>query len=96
VIALLVAHAVAALLAPALVHRWGRRAFLPLAVPPAAAAVWALVHTVEVRVGRAVVEHYRWIDSLSIQLSFRTDTLTWLMVLVVGGIGALVLVYCAG
>jgi multicomponent Na+:H+ antiporter subunit A len=96
VIALLVAHAVAALLAPALVHRWGRRAFLPLAVPPAAAAVWALVHTVEVREGRAVVEHYRWIDSLSIQLSFRTDTLTWLMVLVVGGIGALVLVYCAG
>ena len=44
-IALLLAHAAAALVAPTLVRRLGRRAFLLLALPPAAAAAWALVST---------------------------------------------------
>jgi multicomponent Na+:H+ antiporter subunit A len=96
VIVLLLVHVAAAVAAPALVHRWGRRAFLPLAVPPAAAALWAVVNTAAIHGGHPLVERYRWIDRLSVELSFRADTLTWLMVLVVGGIGAVVLVYCAG
>ncbi|HET8617172.1 MAG TPA: Na+/H+ antiporter subunit A [Actinomycetales bacterium] len=95
-IALLLAHVAAAGVAPALVRRWGRRAFLALAVPPAAAAVWAAVSTAAIHDGHPVVERYRWIDGLHLELGFRADTLTWLMVLVVGGIGAIVLVYCAG
>jgi multicomponent Na+:H+ antiporter subunit A len=96
VIALLLAHVVAAGVAPALVRRWGRRAFLALALPPAAAAVWAVASTATIHDGQPLVERYRWIASLHLELGFRADTLTWLMVLVVGGIGAIVLVYCAG
>lgn len=95
-IVLLLVHVVAAVLAPALVRRWGRRAFLLLALPPAAAAIWALVNTAGIHHGHPVVERHRWIGSLAVDLSFRADTLTWLMVLVVGGIGAIVLAYCAG
>lgn len=36
-----------------------------------------------------------WIPALGIDLDFRLDTLSWLMVLLVGGVGALVLVYCS-
>jgi multicomponent Na+:H+ antiporter subunit A len=32
---------------------------------------------------------------LGLTLALRVDSLSWLMVLLVGGIGALVLVYCA-
>jgi multicomponent Na+:H+ antiporter subunit A len=95
VIALLAAHAVAALLAPFLVHALGRRALAVLALPSAATAVWALLRTPSVRDGQPVVEHVSWVPSLQLELAFRTDTLTWLMVLLVGGVGALVLLYCA-
>ncbi|MDG4785750.1 Na+/H+ antiporter subunit A [Micromonospora sp. WMMD1102] len=91
---LLALHLVAAALAPALVHRWGRLAFLPLALPPAAAFGWALGQTGVVTAGGAVVEAYPWVPELGIGLALRVTTLSWLMVLLVGGIGALVLVYC--
>jgi multicomponent Na+:H+ antiporter subunit A len=95
VLILLVAHAVAAVCAPALVAHWGRRAFYLLAAAPAAVAVWALAHTGDVRDGGAVTERLAWVPSLHLELTFRIDTLAWLMLLVVGGIGALVLIYCA-
>ncbi|GAA3724956.1 Na+/H+ antiporter subunit A [Plantactinospora mayteni] len=91
---LLALHLVAAALAPALVHRWGRWAFLPLAVAPASAFGWALGYADTVREGRAVVEAYPWVPELGIELALRVTTLSWLLVLLVGGIGALVLVYC--
>jgi multicomponent Na+:H+ antiporter subunit A len=96
VLVLLTLHLVAALLAPLLVRRWGPRAFLPLALAPAAAFGWALAHTGAVRHGGAVVETYPWIAQPRIDLALRLTTLSWLMVLLVGGVGALVLVYCAG
>ena len=36
-----------------------------------------------------------WVPALGIDLAFRLDTLSWLMVLLVGGVGALVLIYCS-
>jgi multicomponent Na+:H+ antiporter subunit A len=36
-----------------------------------------------------------WVPSLGLELAFRADTLSWLMMLIVGGVGALVLFYCA-
>ncbi|MGX7670817.1 Na+/H+ antiporter subunit A [Plantactinospora sp. DSM 117369] len=91
---LLALHLVAAALAPALVRRWGRRAFLPLAVAPASAFGWALGYAGTVRDGRAVVEVYPWVPELGLELALRVTTLSWLLMLLVGGIGALVLVYC--
>ncbi len=95
VLQLLMIHAVAALLAPAIVGRFGRRAFLALAAAPAAAAVWAATQTSQVLAGNYPVQEVGWVPSLSLDLAFRLDVLAWLMVLVVGGVGALVLVYCA-
>ncbi|UZN03590.1 Na+/H+ antiporter subunit A [Cellulomonas sp. S1-8] len=92
---LLTIHLAAALVAPVLFRLWGRRAFWALALAPASAAVWALSWTTEVRAGRGPTESVEWIPALGLELSFRLDTLSWLMTVVVGGVGALVLVYCA-
>lgn len=92
---LLVAHAVLALAAPALVSWMGRRAFLVLALAPASAAVYALSWTTRVMNGEHPTQVVEWIPTIGLSLSFRMDTLTWLMLLLVGGVGALVLVYCS-
>ncbi|MEU2612063.1 Na+/H+ antiporter subunit A [Micromonospora sp. NPDC007271] len=92
---LLILHLVAALLAPLLVGRWGPRACYPLALAPAATFGWAVAHTGTVRAGGAVVETYRWVGELQLDVALRVTTLSWLMLLLVGGVGALVLVYSA-
>lgn len=92
---LLILHLVAALLAPSLVRWWGPRACYPLALAPAATFGWAVAHTDPVRHGGALVETYPWIAPLQLDLALRVTTLSWLMLLLVGGVGALVLVYSA-
>jgi multicomponent Na+:H+ antiporter subunit A len=92
---LLTLHLVLAMLAPLLVRWCGRRAFYLLALAPAAAFGWAVARTGTVRDGGAVVETYRWVPQLHLDLALRVSTLSWLMVLLVGGVGALVLVYGA-
>ncbi|MGB2572026.1 Na+/H+ antiporter subunit A [Micromonospora citrea] len=91
---LLLLHLVAALAAPLLVRRWGPGACYPLALVPAAAVGWALTRTPTVRDGGAVVETYTWIGQLNLDVALRMTTLSWLMTVLVGGVGALVLVYC--
>jgi multicomponent Na+:H+ antiporter subunit A len=95
VLQLLTVHLVAALVAPALVAWIGRRAFWVLALAPLSAAVWALSLTSEVMAGNGPVQVVEWIPGLGLELAFRLDTLSWLMTLLVGGVGALVLVYCS-
>lgn len=94
-LALVVLHAVAAASAPALVRLLGRRAFLPLALAPLAAVVWALSHTATVLDGGAVTQVVPWIAGLGMDLAFSLGALQWLMTLVVAGIGVLVMTYCA-
>ncbi len=95
-ILLLLAHTVAALIAPALARRLGRGVFWVVAVPPALTAAWAVGQTGLVHDDPAgVVASYPWVGSLGMALNFRTDALAWLMCLIVGGVGALVLAYCA-
>ncbi|MFG1883103.1 Na+/H+ antiporter subunit A [Micromonospora sp. NPDC049102] len=92
---LLILHLVAALVAPLLVRWWGPRACYPLALAPAAAFGWALARTPAVGHGGAVVETYPWSGQLGLDIALRLTTLSWLMTLLVGGVGALVLVYSA-
>ncbi len=91
---LLAAFAVVPLVMPWLVHRLGARAFLIAALLPTAAFVQAAAQTVPVMSGEIPFESVAWIPPLGVDLSMRMDTLSWLMTLVVTGIGALVLVYC--
>jgi len=95
VLLLLAIQVAAALVAPALVRLLGRKAFWVLALAPASAAAWALSLTSQVQRGDGPVQSVEWIPSLGIELTFRLDTLSWLMTLIVGGIGALVLIYCS-
>lgn len=93
---LLATHLGAAVGAPLAVRWLGRRAFLLLALVPAAGVAWALRWTGEVIAGRGPVETTAWVPHLRMDLAFRLDSLSWLMVLLVGGVGALVFVYSAG
>ncbi len=93
---MIAAYVVAAVGAPAVVRRFGRRAFVVLAALPLAGLVWALRWTGEVMDGAGPAETTRWVPHLQMHLAFRLDTLSWLMVLLVTGVGALVFVYSAG
>lgn len=93
-IAFLLAHLVAAVAAPALVRGLGARAFYVLAAAPAASAVWA-AGQLPSGPQDAHLEQVRWVVDLGMHLSFRMDTLAWVMTLIVSAIGALILVYCA-
>lgn len=91
---LLAAFAVLPILVPWLVSRVGPRAFTIAAILPFAAFVHAAVQTPAVLAGDIPFEAFDWIPSLGIELSMRMDTLSWVMTLIVTGIGALVLLYC--
>lgn len=71
------------------------RVFYLLSVLPFAAFAYTLTQTPVVLAGGAVTESIPWIPQLGISLTFRVDTLAWLLALIVTGIGGLVLVYCA-
>jgi multicomponent Na+:H+ antiporter subunit A len=94
VIGVLVAHALAALIAPWLVGRLGRRAFPVLALVPAGAVVWAAAHTSDVTAGGTRESVHEWVPTLGLELAFRLDGLSLLMTFVAAGVGALVLAYC--
>ena len=91
-LAILLAHAAAAVLAPVLVHRWGRQAFYPLALVPLGSLVWVVLNWP----GRGdKTIHVDWVPELSMDIDFRFDALAAIMSVLVLGIGTLMLIYCA-
>uniref|UniRef100_UPI000FDCB826 Na+/H+ antiporter subunit A n=1 Tax=Microbacterium sp. CPCC 204701 TaxID=2493084 RepID=UPI000FDCB826 len=88
------AFAVFPILLPWLVARIGPLAFYVAAALPAGGFVHAALQTPRVFAGDVPFESYAWIPPLDIDLSMRMDTLSWLMTLVVTGVGALVMIYC--
>ncbi|GAA2908041.1 multicomponent Na+:H+ antiporter subunit A [Microbacterium keratanolyticum] len=96
---LLVVFTLSALLLPLLVKWIGARAFAVAALIPAAAFVHAALLTPTVIAGASDAAHIpqqsvEWIPQLGITLSFRMDVLSWVLTLIVTGVGALVLLYC--
>ncbi len=95
-LALLTAHIVAAGSAPYLVRFIGRRAFWVLALVPAlSCCVAAVAWGSSAADGLVSTEVVRWVPQLDLDLAFAVGPLQWVMVLLVTGIGALVLFYCA-
>lgn len=92
-LAVLLAHAVATALAPLLVHRWGRNAFYPLSLVPLASLVWVALNWPSA--GRPSTVDVQWVPELWMNITLRFDTLAAIMSVLVLGIGALVLFYCA-
>ncbi|MBO9627285.1 MAG: Na+/H+ antiporter subunit A, partial [Microbacterium sp.] len=92
---LLAAFLLGSLLMPVLVRWLGSQAFLVAALIPAAAFVHALVLTPQVIGGGTTpYEGVPWIPQLGLQLSMDMDVLSWVLTLIVTGVGALVLLYC--
>jgi multicomponent Na+:H+ antiporter subunit A len=91
----LVAFLLLSVLTPLLTRLLSLKVFYLIALLPAAAFVYTLMQGGVVATGHAVTESVPWIPQLGIALSFRVDTLSWVLALIVTGIGALVLVYCA-
>ncbi|HEY1134361.1 MAG TPA: Na+/H+ antiporter subunit A [Nocardioides sp.] len=94
-LAVAVAHFIAAAAAPALVRLLGRRAFLALAILPAATTVWAFTLADDVRDGGTVTSVVEWVPAIGLELAFAVSTLQWVMLLIVAGVGVLVMTYCA-
>lgn len=92
-LAVLSAHAVATALAPLLVHRWGRKAFYPLALVPLGSLIWVAGNWPGDHDARTV--DVSWVPELSMDIALRFDALAAIMSVLVLGIGALVLFYCA-
>lgn len=92
---ILIVFAAIAVLTPLLTRWLSTRVFAVIALIPAAAFIWTLLQGGAVQNGGVVAETFEWIPQLGISLSFRMDTLAWLLSLVVTGVGALVLLYCA-
>ncbi|QHK20798.1 Na+/H+ antiporter subunit A [Pseudarthrobacter psychrotolerans] len=95
-ITVLAVHFAVAAVAPFLFRAWGRNAFYALAAVPAASFAWLLFqHGAVYSDAGAVSEVFPWIPGLDLEFAFRLDPLAWVMSLLVLGVGALVLVYCA-
>ncbi len=91
---ILAAFAVVPLLLPLLVRWIGARAFYVAAALPALAFGVTVAAAPQIVAGEVLYESYQWIPALEVALSMRMDTLSWIMALVVTGVGALVLLYC--
>ncbi|HEY9263913.1 MAG TPA: proton-conducting transporter membrane subunit, partial [Mycobacterium sp.] len=92
-LAILAAHAAATLLAPLLVYRWGRMAFYPLALVPLGSLAWVAMNWPGA--GQGQTANVSWVPELSMDIALRFDALAAIMSVLVLGIGALVLFYCA-
>ena len=92
---ILAAHLCAAIMAPIGVARLGRRTLALLALVPGSAAAWAAAMTPRVLGGTPPTAGLRWVPGLDLALWFRLDTLSWVMTLIVGGVGAIVLLYAS-
>ncbi|MGA9871284.1 MAG: Na+/H+ antiporter subunit A [Rhodococcus sp. (in: high G+C Gram-positive bacteria)] len=89
-LAILLAHAVMAVCAPLLVRWWGRNAFFPLALAPLGSLVWVIAHW-----NTEQALSIEWVPGLSMNIDMRFDSLAAIMSLLVLGVGALILFYCA-
>lgn len=87
-------HGLAALAAPVVIGRLGRRGFLVLALVPGATATLLVTQVKQVFDG-GISQQIRWVGQLGLHLDFRLDPLSWVMALIVTVVGALVLVYSA-
>ncbi|MEV5648400.1 Na+/H+ antiporter subunit A [Nocardia sp. NPDC052254] len=89
-LAVLLAHALAALLAPPAVRVLGRRGFYPIALAPLAGLIWVIANW-----NSGTEVHIEWAPEIHMDLDLRLDSLASIMSVLVLGVGALVLAYCA-
>lgn len=95
-ILLIGAFAIAALVVPPLAALVGWRIFLLGGIVPLVGFAHALLQLPAVVAGGTVTESIPWVPQLDLAITVRLDGLSLLLALIVTGVGALVMVYCAG
>lgn len=94
-IQIFISFMIVALLMP-LVMKWlGREGFFVAALVPLAGLIWTIAQAPAVLDGHFPQQSMTWVSQLGLVADFRLDTLSWIMALLVNGVGALVLIYCA-
>lgn len=83
----------AAVLSPLLVRGLGARAFHLLAIAPVGVLGWAMANWSAVADGSGPTRSVQWIPELGLAIGLRMDGLSFLMVNLVAGVGALVMIY---
>ena len=91
---LLAAFAIGALLAPVIMRR-GRLGYVILSLIPLASFAALAMQGPQVLSGDFPTEEWAWVPQLGLDLTFRLDHLSWVMSLIVTGVGAAVLFYCS-
>ncbi len=94
-LAFLVAFLIVPVVIPAIARRVGVWVFPITAVLPLAAFVHTALQWPTIAAGEALTESVAWIPQLHLSFTVRLDALSWLLALIVTGIGALVILYCA-
>ncbi|RJO76669.1 Na+/H+ antiporter subunit A [Nocardia panacis] len=89
-LAILLAHAIAALVAPLCVRALGRNGFYPLALVPLGGLGWVIANW-----GRTQEVRVPWAPTVSMNIDLRFDSLAAIMCTLVLGVGALIVAYCA-
>lgn len=83
------------LVLPPLTRFLGPKVFYVASVVPFAALAYSLANGPAIVGGAVIDQSTPWIAQLDLTLSFRLDTLSWVLTLLVAGVGGLVLIYCA-
>jgi multicomponent Na+:H+ antiporter subunit A len=94
-LAILVVFAALSLAILPLSRMLGRQVFLVAALVPTAAFVYTLALWPSIQSGETITQVVQWVPQLDLTIAVRLDTLSWLLALVVTGVGALVLLYCS-
>ncbi len=92
---LIAAHLAMGVLAPLLSRVWRRWTFLALAIVPAVTFAWLVAQAPRVAAAEVYTWSHVWIEALGVSIDLRLGLVSWLLALIVSGIGALVLVYSA-
>ena len=88
----------AALLAPMLFRVFERGAFFILAAVPAAGFLYTILNSAPVLDAAGappVRQEFSWLPELGMSIVFQLDALSWIMSLIVTGVGALIFIYSA-
>ncbi|GAA0591869.1 hydrogen gas-evolving membrane-bound hydrogenase subunit E [Actinomadura livida] len=88
-VTLVLAYAVVAVLLPWALGRHRRVMACAAAVLPAVTAIWAVAHAG----GGVLTEQVSWAADLGLSIDFRLDALSIVMLLLIGGVGAVALCY---
>ena len=93
-IAVLLALAACALVAPAVIKWLGTKGFYVLALAPLGGLIWVLTHWPDSSRAPST-ETIEWVPSLQMDIVMRMDTLSAILSVLILGVGTLVLGYCA-